>query len=460
MRRLATVSMRCLAVSLAASVLVGCQGFNLPITGAGARYGQLAFGPAGQNTVALLGSQGKGTTEQAAAPMAAPTAGRADMAVGAPAMGMVAPYYYGGYWGNEYELISTTEAKTGGYQGTYQQALDSVVKPMVNDWATDAVLRSVSGITDGAGINPKASPMPSPPMPQIDPSASVSPDEARKLAEAGKMASMPAMMPYYQPPAGWRFEYASRAKRESLHFFVTAESTLVVKQAYRERTQDLTGARLNSAEVIAIVTKAIQNKSIQANDPLMPQGGSGGGSVGVGVAYPMPAIATAPGTAVIYGASTDKAVAPVALVNMTTPGGTSAPGYNPDKDGPPPTPTSPQTRPAMPAEEELTTLPANPRWDLSLQLEPLPNQDRPDGTNPTPAKTRLIWNVTVIGTITTEPGAGYNPGWARVDATTGTLLNLSRPRKHTFGYTDPPMPEPMPAVSAVSAGPAPSLAAK
>jgi hypothetical protein len=257
------------------------------------------------------------------------------------------------------------------------------------------------------------------------------------------MATMPAIMPDYQPPSGWRFEYASRAKRESLHFFVTAESTLLVKQAYRERTQDLSGARLSSAEVIAIVTKAIQDKSIQANDPLMPQSGSGSSSsVGVGVAYPMPAIA------------------PVPAPDTTTSGGTSTPGYNPETT--PPTPMTPPTRPPMPAEEELTTLPANPRWDLSLQLEPLPNQGRPDGTNPTPAQTRLIWNVSVMATMArNEPGVGYNPGWARVDATTGALLNLSRPRKYTYGYTDRPMPEPVPVDGgAVSAGPAPTPATK
>jgi hypothetical protein len=422
MRRLASLS---LAPLLATTLLVGCQGVNLPLTGAGARYGQLAFNPAGQSTIAMLGS--KGSAEGRSAAPTAPSAG-ADMAMPAVApmpMGMIAPYY-GGYWGNEYELIATSEAKTAGFQGTYQQTLDSVVKPLVADWATDAVLRSAGGLTDDKGLNVKPTPVPSG---SVDPLASPEPAMDKP---------MPAVMPIYGgPPSGWRFEFASRGKRESLHFFVAADSTLVVKQAYRERIQDLSGAKLNSAEVIAIVTKAIQDKSIQANDPHMPAnaGGSSGGSAGSGVAIATPAIAPAPMR--------------VAQTNPSTPV-TSGPATPP-----------PDARPAMPTEEELTTIPANAKWDLNLYLEPLPNQGNPDGTNPTPMQTRLVWNVGMQPDFSQmqTPGVGYSPAWARVDANTGALLSLSRPRKYTYGNMPGYEPRPMPA-DAGTAIPAPSPSPK
>jgi hypothetical protein len=433
MRRFATLS---LAPLLAATLLVGCQGVNLPLTGAGARYGQLNFTPASQDSLSRLSSS-KGAEGQASAPMA-PTAG-ADLAVGAPAPSMVAPmpYYYGGYWGNEYELVSTTEAKTGGFQGDYQQTLDSVVKPLVADWATDAVLRNVSGLTDTAGVNLK-------PSPQSSASDSPAVDAGRPVATDVGM-TMPAMMPYYQPESGWRFEFASRGKRESLHFFVTAASTLVVKQAYRERVQDLSGAKLNSAEVIAIVSKAIQDKSIQANDPAMPTGMAGGSS-GSGVAIAVPVAAVPP--------------MKTAQTNPSTP----------VSSGPAPDAPPPPIRPAMPAEEELTTVPPNARWDLSLYLEPLPNQTKPDGTNPTPAQTRLVWNVSMQQDYSAQqqPGVGFSPAWARVDANTGALLSLNRPRKYTYPTEPTSYPKPMPAASsgsaeagtATSAGGAPTPAAK
>jgi hypothetical protein len=435
-------SMRRLATLLAATVLVGCQGFNLPITGAGARYGQLNFTPASQTSLNLVQQQGGQKATAPTAPTAANGAAGADMAVGAPSMAMPAPmpYYYGGsYWGNEYELVSTSEAKTGGFQGTYQQTMDSVVKPLVADWATDAVLRSAGGMTDATGVNLKASPMPS-----------VAPDTVATAFPGGDPAmpqTKPMVMPVYQQPTGWRFEYGSRAKRETLYFYVTADSTLVVKQAYRERVQDLSGAKLNSAEVIAIVTKAIQDKSIQANDPY--QQVVSGGSVGIAV----------PGVA----------VAPMPAVAPTASGNTSMPV------GAPP----PETRPSMPAEEELTTIPPNARWDLSLNLESLPTQTKPDGTNPAPMPTRLVWNISMqMDYINQTPGIGYSGAWARVDATTGALLSLNRPRKYTYATgTDsgptPPTPMPMPAVSAgssgsgtasagtaTSAGPAPTVATK
>ena len=134
---------------------------------------------------------------------------------------------------------ATTEALAPGFRGTSALALESVAWPMARDWASDAVVNRVGGSVDPTGQN-----VPTPPAPP-----------------GNLVAGKPA------PFHGWSFEFASVAKRESLLFMIGADQTKIVKQAYKDRRPELSSARFSSDEVVAIVAKAIQDKTLRSVEP-------------------------------------------------------------------------------------------------------------------------------------------------------------------------------------------------
>lgn len=357
-----------LPIMLATSVVIGCQNFPLVGGSNGTTFNQLAFSPISEANKALLGARG-----EAAGGMAAPQA--ADARIAAPAM-MPAPDMHVpvGYWpGGDYDLAESSEAKAPGFSGTFSEVLDKHIRPLVQGWAGDASLRAAGGYADDKGVNPATG------------------DSVRPYAD------------------GWRFTYFSPVKMESLSFLVNGNQTLVLKQRFKSREQDIQSPALGSTEVITIVTKAITDRNAVANDPEM---GKGGGSVGIAV----PGIAVNPTVAV------DAPPPPMDAGNASSAGSATAPAM--------PIHHAPQ-------EEIIYEVPAGAKWDLNLYREP----------------NRLVWNVSLMvempETAVSSDGkrTGYGGGWARVDANSGALLSLERPRKYTFvegvGGPEPrPMPHP------------------
>lgn len=358
---------RSLSPWLVALVLTGCQGLPslLPGTASavGVRYGDLAFGDADLNTIQRLGGSTAvgGTAVPAAAPYPMPSA-IPSAVPGAMPTAMPSGGYYGGYgygYGpmpvdfrstEEYVLTETSQAEAPGYRGTLLEVQSQVVAPLVAEWAGDAQLRSATGAADADGRNPVA-------------------------GGEGE-------------PPGWQFTYVSLARKEVLTFLVTSAKTVVFKQTWKPRQLALGAVTVNSSDAVAIVAKAIGDRT-QSNGFL-----SSSRTPSPWVVMPPPAV--------------------------PMPTSTPAPG-----PGPSPTP---MPRPSI---EDLYELPAETRWYVTLSNE----------------GGREMWSVSVDPGYPSASTHAYSPGFGRVDARSGELIELRRPQRFplpTPNVTPSPWSDPTP----------------
>lgn len=201
---------------------------------------------------------------------------------------------------------------------------------------------------------------------------------------------------------GWNLSYWSPSLLQSLNLYVTDKETLIFKQTWKTVALDTTGI-IDSAKVKSLVTAAITDPSFK---PPVEQ-------VSAEI-KPMPAIAPT---------QTDMPAPPS--------------DYQP------------------PQETELFEIPANASWHYNLYME----------------NDKLVWTVNIdsytavmyakpmaepaaatsggsagSGTVTSPETSVVQPdyylagGWARLDAKTGEILALTRPRKistTTVGQTEP-----------------------
>lgn len=277
--------MKCAWLMLVAIGLSGCSTAGL--FGAGkpdtkgadrsvAHYGGLKFGPLSDEGAGLLGGNAR-----VAVPMAAPEAAGsysetdlarpngqgATKAVPGP---MPAPLpsvllgssYMSGPMG-PMKLDTVTEAKAPGAQASLKRVIERVVRPVLNDWATDAALVSTSGNSGADGQGP--------------PSGTF----------------------------GWSLSYVSPSHQEGMAFFVSSEETRVLYLRWEPITIDSDAIKVDSAEAILTVQAAVKDPGIKSREEQDGQdfylklfGGSSAGGMGiapnVGVAVPMPAPAPDP----------------------------------------------------------------------------------------------------------------------------------------------------------------------
>jgi hypothetical protein len=93
-------------------------------------------------------SMGSGSSARMSAPSIAP-----ESKMVAPGLDIAMRYFpYGGFC-EEYAVIDFEEAKQSGFTGTYLEALNKVVKPIISQLASDIRLVNTSGSTNLEGAN-------------------------------------------------------------------------------------------------------------------------------------------------------------------------------------------------------------------------------------------------------------------------------------------------------------------
>ncbi|MBC7476042.1 MAG: hypothetical protein H7263_17300 [Candidatus Sericytochromatia bacterium] len=142
----------------------------------------------------------------------------------------------------EYTVVNFEEAKTKGFSGTYLQALNQIVKPIIIALGSDARLVNSSGSSDANGVN-ITNPTPSP--------------------SNGKDIGI--YQPYYNNYQ-WQFTYASSSKKEVYNISISSQETLVLKQTWGLKDLNPADIKIDSKDAINVITKAIINKSFVSPD--------------------------------------------------------------------------------------------------------------------------------------------------------------------------------------------------
>ncbi|GIW22446.1 MAG: hypothetical protein KatS3mg068_1453 [Candidatus Sericytochromatia bacterium] len=143
------------------------------------------------------------------------------------------PPYYGGFW-EDYTVIDFEEAKQEGFSGTYLEALNKIVKPIISQLAPDIRLVNTSGNSDVEGNN--------------------------KISEETKKI-MP-YMDYYQ----WYFNFVSSSQKEVYSINISQKEVLVLRQKWGLKKLDFENIKIDSKDAIKIFSDAIKNKDLKSTD--------------------------------------------------------------------------------------------------------------------------------------------------------------------------------------------------
>jgi hypothetical protein len=200
-----------------------------------------------QNAVNESATAG-GTTSNTAAPSApsaiAPmvaVAGDAKMAAGVAAYPM--NYFPQPGVFEEYVVTDFDEAKTAGFSGTYLNALNTIVKPVIANLGTDIRMVNSYGTSDDNGET-KA-------------------DQAQPAVTQEKPQAMPLN---YTQQYQWQFTFVSSSRKEVYNIFISAAETLVLRQKWGIKDLNPTDIKIDSSDAIKIVKKAIADKSFTSPD--------------------------------------------------------------------------------------------------------------------------------------------------------------------------------------------------
>jgi hypothetical protein len=138
----------------------------------------------------------------------------------------------GGFW-EEYAVVDFEEAKQSGFTGTYLEALNKVVKPIVSQLPSDVRLVNTSGSSDLDGIN--------------------------KVTEENKK-----LMPYmdYQ----WYFNFVSSSEKSVYSINIGEKEILVLKQKWGLKKLNFENIKIDSKDAIKIFYDAIKNKDLKSTD--------------------------------------------------------------------------------------------------------------------------------------------------------------------------------------------------
>lgn len=142
------------------------------------------------------------------------------------------PNVYGGYLNTqnpfeEYIMTDYEEAKTNGFKGTFIEAYNSQVKPILKEWATDAKATYVYG---NAGQDGKG-------------------DE-----NINNMYS----------PYQWQYTYASPSKKEVYSILISSKETLVLRQKWTLKDFVDLNIKIDSAKAISIFSDKVKDKNYNA----------------------------------------------------------------------------------------------------------------------------------------------------------------------------------------------------
>lgn len=140
---------------------------------------------------------------------------------------------YGGTF-EEYTVVDFEEAKSAGVVGSYSDIITKVIKPVIKKLASDARMTYVNGNLDANGLN-KNEPQPT-----------------------GSAMPVPN---YYYNQYQWTFTFVSPANKEVYNFYISSESTLILKQKWGLKDLSYDNVKIDSSQAIKIVTDAIKNKT-------------------------------------------------------------------------------------------------------------------------------------------------------------------------------------------------------
>jgi len=153
----------------------------------------------------------------------------------APVSNTVMRYFpcCGGVFWDEYAVVDFEEAKQSGFTGTYIEALNKVVKPIVSQLPSDVRLVNTSGSSDLDGIN--------------------------KVTKENKK-----LMPYmdYQ----WYFNFVSSSEKSVYSINIGEKEILVLKQKWGLKKLNFENIKIDSKDAIKIFYDAIKNKDLKSTD--------------------------------------------------------------------------------------------------------------------------------------------------------------------------------------------------
>jgi len=232
-----------------------------PLTVANARF---LSGQAGSGMAGPMMAEGAPMARSAAAPAPGAAVVSADTAVlkgggngGSPSTaggaysgnvwgGYGYQYYFGFGGGTErMSLVSVQEATTDGSKGGFTEVANTLIAPIVKEWAFDARLTE-AGSTLGADGRVWIEPVP--------------------VAD-GKMGLIaPGRRSPLEPGDGWRFVYLSTARSEMLQFVVTAEKTTIVRLRWAPLDLQPERIKVDASTAVTSVTKAVMDKGFASEE--------------------------------------------------------------------------------------------------------------------------------------------------------------------------------------------------
>jgi hypothetical protein len=155
-------------------------------------------------------------------------------------------YYFGFGGGSErMSLVSVQEAETKGSKGGFTEALNTIVSPIVKDWALDARLTEA-----GSSLGNDGQLWVDPPM----------------LGDIAVSRIAPIGRSPLEPGDGWRLVYLSSARNEMLQFVVSPEKTTIVRLRWAPLDLQPERIKVDASAAIARLTQAITDKGFASEE--------------------------------------------------------------------------------------------------------------------------------------------------------------------------------------------------
>lgn len=202
-----------------------------------------------KSETALAPAVGSNSSSSVSAPAAMPMAAISSGGVVSSDMarGGAFPMSYFPYSGSfeEYTVVDFEEAKSAGFVGSYSDIVTKVIKPVIKTLASDARMTYVNGNLDANGMNKN----------EPQPTASANPN-------------------YYYNQYQWTFTFVSSANKEVYNFYISSESTLILKQKWGLKDLSYDNVKIDSSQAIKIVTDAIKDKTVATTNQDISYAGS------------------------------------------------------------------------------------------------------------------------------------------------------------------------------------------
>ena len=147
----------------------------------------------------------------------------------------------------EYTVTDFDEARTTGFSGTYIEALNKIVKPVIKGLGNDARMTSSNGSSDANGINKS--------------------DDVQNNNNSGKPEIMPYPINSNYQQYQWQFTYVSSSKKEVYSIFVSTRETLVLKQKWGIKDLSPDDIKIDSNSAIKLISEAIVNRNSISSPP-------------------------------------------------------------------------------------------------------------------------------------------------------------------------------------------------